>query len=518
LIRGIGIPADLRQTRAAMLPRRVLSLALLALPACSSAEPPAPTCPEPPSAAPLVASTPAAAPSTSASAAATPPPRDPNIEKLQAEALGGARAFEIVRSLVDEVGPRLAGSPGDKAAVAWGVRTMKAMGLANVRAEKVMVPHWERIAERGEILAPAAHRLALTALGGSVSTPAKGLVGEVVRVESLEALEARSEAEIKGKIVFFSTPTARTRDGSGYGKAGRVRSRGASAAAKKGAIGVVIRSIGTDHDRLPHTGGMSYDDAAPKIPAAALSVPDAELLERLTRGSAPVRISFTLTTKVHPDAESANVIGEVPGTDAPGELVLLGAHLDAWDLGKGAVDDGAGCAAVIDAARILMGFPTRPRRTVRVVLFANEENGLRGAKAYAKDHEAELARHALALEIDLGAGKVHTLRFLTAESARPSIARVTPWLEPLGIAYDDGPAWGGADLIPLRAAGVPLADLGQDATKYFDVHHTANDTLDKVPKEDLDQVVAAVTTLAWAAANAPESFERVPEARRALPH
>ncbi|TKC96349.1 M20/M25/M40 family metallo-hydrolase [Polyangium fumosum] len=500
--------------------RSALLLATLSLTACSAAEIPTPERAAPPAAVPAPATTTAsaAAPATaSASASAAAPavvPRDPNVDKLQSAAQTDSRAYDMVRSLVDEVGPRLAGSLGDKAAVAWALRTLKDKGLENVRAEKVMVPHWERGQESGRLVAPYAHTLAITALGGSVGTPPKGLEGEIVMVESLDAMAAMDEAKVKGKIVFFSAPMTRTSDGSGYGKVAGIRHRGAVAAAKKGAIGVLLRSIGTDHDRLPHTGAMGYEKDVPKIPAAALAVPDAELLARLVGQGKPVRVSFSLGAKLLPDAESANVIGEVKGREKPDEIVLLGAHLDAWDLGQGAIDDGAGCAAVVEAARLVLGLGTRPRRTIRVVLFANEENGLRGAVAYAKDHAAELDKHQLALEIDLGSGRVHTTRFLVADASRPVAERIASLVSPLGIQYDKAPARGGADLIPLHAAAVPIVDLHQDATNYFDVHHTANDTLDKVTKEDLDQVVGAVATVAWAAAEAPETFARVPEELR----
>ncbi|MDC3956771.1 M20/M25/M40 family metallo-hydrolase [Polyangium jinanense] len=499
-----------------MYARSALLLATLSLAACSAAETPAPERIPAPAAATATASAAAAAPATASAAAPAPAPvpRDPNVDKLQLAAQVDSHAYDMVRSLVDEVGPRLAGSLGDKAAVAWALRTMKEKGLENVRAEKVMVPHWERGAESGRIVAPYAHTLAIAALGGSIGTPAKGLEGEIVMVESLDAMAAMDEAKVKGKIVFYSAPTTRTKDGSGYGKVAGIRYRGAIAAARKGAIGVLLRSIGTDHDRLPHTGGMVYDKDVPKIPAAAVSVPDAELIARLVGQGKPVRVSFSLGAKLLPDAESANVIGEVKGREKPDEIVLLGAHLDAWDLGQGAIDDGAGCAAVVEAARLVLGLGARPRRTIRVVLFANEENGLRGAVAYAKDHAAELDKHQLALEIDLGAGRVHMTRFLVAEGARPVTERIASLLSPLGIQYDKGPAHGGADLIPLHAAAVPIVDLHQDATKYFDVHHTANDTLDKVTKEDLDQVVGAVATVAWAAADAEETFARVPEELR----
>lgn len=473
--------------------------------------------------APYPVSAPSAAPvalvaAASASAAAVvpdlPSPPDPVVDKLQASARTDGRAYDLVRSLVDETGPRLSGSPGDKLAVAWGVRTMKELGLQNVRAEKVMVPHWERGAESGRIVAPVAHRLVLTALGGSVATKGKGVEADVVMFDSLDALKKGDESKIKGKVVFLSTHMTPSKTGRDYGRVAPMRSEGAIEAAKKGAIAVVIRSVGTDQNRLPHTGAMKYEKGVPEIPAAALAVPDAEILERLVAAGKPVRMALSLESKTLPDAESANIVGEVPGREKPEEIVLIGAHLDSWDAGVGAIDDGTGCAAVLDAARLLMALPTKPRRTVRVVLFANEENGLRGAKAYGADHAAEVNKHQLALEIDLGSGRVHTLRFLRGDDTTPTYARIAQLLSPLGIAFDVEPAMGGADTIPLRAAGVPIADLHQDATKYFDFHHTANDTLAQVSPEDLQQVVAAVATVAWTAAESPDSFARVPEARR----
>jgi carboxypeptidase Q len=498
--------------------RSLFLVAALAVVSCSApaTQPIASSCPAcPPCAAsaapaPVIAATSIPKVEPSANKASL----DPIAEKLQALARTESRAFEWVRSLVDEAGPRLAGSPGDKVAVAWGVRTMKELGLQNVRAEKVMVPHWERGAESGRIVAPTAHALALTALGGSVPTKGKGVEAEIVMVDSLQALEKLDETRVKGKIVFFSAHMERSHTGRDYGRVAPVRHEGAIAAAKKGAIAVVIRSVGTDNDRFPHTGAMKYEKGVPEIPAAALAAPDAELLERIVLAGKPVRIALSLQNKTFPDAESANVVGEVPGREKADEIVLIGAHLDSWDTGVGALDDGSGCAAVLEAARLMMKLPQRPRRTVRVVFFANEENGLRGAKAYAQDHAAEVDKHQLALEIDLGAGRVHTLRFLGADGSSGTFQQIATLVAPLGITYEQAPAYGGADTIPLRALGVPIADLHQDATMYFDVHHTANDTLAQVTKEDLDQVVAGVATVAWAAAEAPDSFARVPEARR----
>jgi carboxypeptidase Q len=505
---------------APMAHRSSFVLLALSLLSCSapSAQPvaascaPCPTCVTSAATAAIVA-----APNASASVVGADKPAvqtDPIVDKLQSLARSESRAYDLVRSLVDEAGSRLSGSPGDKAAVIWGVRTMKELGLQNVRAEKVMVPHWERGAESGRIVSPAVHNLVLTALGGSVATKGKGIEADVVMADSLDALKKLDDAQVKGKIVFFSTHMERTHTGRDYGRVAPMRAEGAIAAAKKGAVAVVIRSVGTDHDRLPHTGGMKYEKGVPEIPAAALAVPDAELLERLVMSGKTVRLAMSLGAKTFPDAESANIVGEVVGREKPDEIVLLGAHLDSWDAGVGALDDGAGCAAVIEAARILTTLPTRPRRTVRVVLFANEENGLRGAKKYAVDHAAEVDKHQLALEVDLGSGRVHTVRFLGADGSSATFARIAGLLTPLGVAFEGEPARGGADTSPLLPLGVPIADLHQDATTYFDIHHTANDTLAQVSKSDLDQVVAAVVTVAWVAADSTDSFARVPADRR----
>ena len=370
---------------------------------------------------------------------------------LRDRILAGSRASEWVREITDLAGPRLAGSAGDRVAVAVALRLMKEQGFANVRPEAVPIKVWQRGVETGEVVAPVSQKLALTALGGSVPTPEGGLEGEILRVASLEELDALGEA-CRGKIVFIDRPTARTSDGSGYGDAGRVRSSGPSRAGKLGAIGLLIRSIGTDTDRLPHTGGTHYDADAPKIPAAALSSDDAALLRRLVARGGPVRVRFTLTCHTLPDAESANVIGEIPGRGKPEEIVLLGAHLDSWDLGKGAIDDGAGCGIVIEAARLIGALPQRPRRTIRVVLFANEENGLAGGKAYATDHAAELPRHVAALESDLGPGPPPAFPG-TRDPPRSSVKsrRCSHRSPPTRCRTE----LGGADLAP-RPSGIPL--------------------------------------------------------------
>ena len=432
------------------------------------------------------------------------------IKALRDRVLATSEAYDTVRSLTDEVGPRLSGSAGDKAAVAWALGALRAAGFTRVHAEKVMVPRWERGEESAEILAPSPQPLSLAALGGSVGTAPEGLVAEVIEVASLEALDALDPARVAGKIVFFHGHMERTLDGSGYGRAVAPRSRGAVRAAKLGAAGVVIRSIGTDSLRAPHTGGMRYEDGVPKIPAASLSIPDADALHRLLAAGKRVTMRIKLGARTLPDAESANVMGDIEGSAVPSEIVLLGAHLDSWDLGRGALDDGAGCAIVIEAARQIGKLPRRPRRTVRVVLFANEENGLKGAFAYAEAHAAEIPKHVLAMEADLGDGRVREARFLGPDAARPLFRAVASGALPLGARLSAEAAQGGSDLIPLVRAGVPILDLDQDATTYFDFHHTENDTLERVHKDDLDHATAAFAAVAYSAAEIVGDFGRIP--------
>jgi carboxypeptidase Q len=428
---------------------------------------------------------------------------------LRDAALKGTKAWDVVSSLTTEVGPRSAGSPGDRLAVAWALRTLQGLGFSNVHAEKVTVPHWVRGAEAGEITAPYPQRVVLTALGGSVGTRAAGIEAPVVEAAGLDALDRLGAAAVKGKIVFFNTPTERTRDGSGYGNAVPVRSQGPSRAAKLGAVAVVIRSIGTDSNRLPHTGGLRYAQGVPEIPAAALSNPDADLLAAEVASGKPVRFRLQLGVRTLAPAESANVIGEIPGREKPEEIVLLGAHLDSWDLGTGAIDDGTGCAIVIETARRIGELKTRPRRTLRVVLFANEEFGLSGADAYAKAHAAELPRHVLALESDLGTGRVWRLESRVADEAMSWVHELDRLVFPIGAVSGSNQGAGGADLEPLERAGVPTLSLLQDATAYFDFHHTANDTLDKANARDLDYNVAAWSAVVYAAAELPGDFGRI---------
>jgi hypothetical protein len=433
------------------------------------------------------------------------------VRAALAAAAQDAHTFDHVRGLTDAAGPRLAGSPGDALAVAWGLAALTELGFSNVRAEPVTVRAWQRGRERVEVVAPVPHALAAAALGGSIGTPDGGIEADVVRVESLEALAALPRADVEGRIVFVDREMKRTRDGSGYGAAVPVRGGAASAAARQGAVAVVIRSIGTDATRFPHTGGMRYADDAPRIPAAAVANADADVLARWAAAGTPIRLRLELGCRDGGEARSANVIGEVPGTDRPGEIVLLGAHLDAWDLGRGAIDDGAGIGIIVEAARQIAASPVRPRRTIRVVMFANEENGLAGARAYAAEHAAELARHVVALEADFGDGRAWGLRTPDAPERSEVWARVARLLEPLGVAWLAGEAHGGADLGPMHEQGrVPLADVAQDGTRYFDIHHTPNDVLTIVDRDSLDHAMRAMLAVAYAAALDVDGITRAP--------
>jgi carboxypeptidase Q len=438
------------------------------------------------------------------------------LERLVRAARETNGAYATIRSLTDTVGPRLSGSAADTRAVAWAQATLEAQGFSNVHAEAVTVPHWERGEESGELVLPAPMRLALCALGGSVATPAGGLEADVVEAQSLEEIDALGE-KAKGKIVFVWKVMERKSDGSGYGATVPIRGGAASRAAKVGAVGALIRSVGTSNARFPHTGALRYDENVPKVPAAALAIPDADQLHRLLASRARVRVRVRLGARTLPDAASANVVAEIPGREKPEEIVLLGGHLDSWDLGTGAVDDGAGLGIVIEAARLIGQLPERPRRTLRVVAFANEENGLAGGRAYASAHAAELPRHVAAIESDSGAGRVSGFEWTAGPSAEPYLATVAAILKPFGVG-DVKKGGGGADIGTLRAAAVPLFSPIQDSSRYFDLHHSADDTFDKIDREELNTGVAAMAALAYALAEAETPFERIPEAERASRH
>jgi carboxypeptidase Q len=451
--------------------------------------------------------------------AAGAPPLAPEVVALQRAALAGTGAADLARSLATEAGPRLAGSAGLARGVEWGLRTLEALGFENVRAEPVMVPHWERGTASGEIVAPFPQTVALAALGGSIGTVEAGIEGEVVSTENLAtlaALVAGAPDAVRGKIVYFGERMQRTRDGAGYGKTVPIRSKGPAAAARLGAIAVLIRSVGTGSNRLPHTGTTNYEEGGAQIPAAALSGPDADLLEQEVLSGRPVRFRLHLGCRTLPDVESANVVGELSGRERPEEIVVLSGHLDSWDLGTGALDDAAGIGNAIEAARLIGGLRERPRRTLRVVLYANEEFGMSGGKAYAAGHAAALSQHQAALESDLGSGRVFRLRTSFAAEDAALAQALAQALAPLGVAHDAVTrAAGGVDISPLVAAGVPTLDLAHDVTTYFDFHHTANDTADKLVPADMAQATAAFATAAWILADHPNLLRRsLPQAER----
>lgn len=435
-------------------------------------------------------------------------------EQVRDRALAESKAHEYVRELCDSVGPRLAGTAGDGMAVAWAKAKMISLGLSNVRAEPVTVVHWERGRESGEVTSPTKQALALSALGGSVATLEQGIESEIVEITSLAEVEALPGDALRGKIAFFNQQMERARDGAGYGRVAPIRQSGASKAAARGAIGMLMRSLSTAENRLPHTGAMRYDEGAPKIPAAALALPDADLLHRLLATGQPVRVRFTLGCRSFPDARSANVVGEVVGREKPDEVLLIGAHLDSWDLATGAIDDGAGVGMVLEVGRLIGQMRPHPRRTLRVVLFANEEHGLNGAEAYARTHESELERHVAALELDHGTGKAYAVAYLGGPAAAGVMEEVSVPLQSLSLPRPTSGTRGGADLIPLHPAGVPLLTVQQDGTHYFDIHHSADDTYDKLDPTGMSQTVAVTAALVYGLADAEKDLGRVPADQR----
>jgi carboxypeptidase Q len=430
------------------------------------------------------------------------------VAKLRDQALKSPLAYEILESLTTEVGARMAGTPQDALAVEWAVKKFNALGFDKVWTEPVTYDTWVRKAESAEIVSPYVHELKITALGLSEGTPAGGIEAEVIHFNSIEELMASPENSANGKIVFISRKMEKIRDGAGYGPVVKARGDGASEAAKKGAVAIVIRSVGTDSHRLPHTGMMRYQEGVNRIPAAALSNPDADLMERVLSRGMPVTIKLKIDSHAGPKYTSYNVIGEMTGHEYPDQVVVIGGHLDSWDLGTGAVDDGAGVALTMAAAKIIGESEQRPKRTIRVVLFANEEQGLLGAEAYAEAHKDELDQHVTGAESDFGAGRIYAFSSLVAEEHLPTVKRMAKLMKPLGIEYANNEAGPGPDLIPMHRLGMSVFRLSQDGTDYFDLHHTADDTLDKVDPQSLAQNTAAYVVFTYMAANSDEKLSR----------
>jgi hypothetical protein len=402
-------------------------------------------------------------------------------------AAGPNVAFQRLAYLCDRIGPRPAWSPAYARAARWAAEIMRQDGLENVQLQPVEVPVWERGSARLLMLEPAQRELPVLALGGSVGTP--GVEAPVVVVRSLEEVGP----QVNGAVVLYAFPMSKPQD---YGRGSRIRSQGASKAAEFGAVAMLLRSLATASLATPHTGAMQYAEGKPRIPAAAISQEDADWIARLAASGVQVRVRLELGCRWAGTTTAHNVIGEIRGAEKPQEVVLLGAHLDSWDVGQGAHDDGAGCVHVLEAMRLLKAAGVRPARTVRAVLFANEEFGLDGANAYAKAFSGQ--RHVAAVESDMG-GFAPTAWSVNARENQ--LAWLWPSLAATGLPARAG--WGGADIAPLAASGVPLLGLVPEPAHYFDLHHTNADTLDKVNPDELLAGAVACAKLAWELANAP---------------
>ncbi len=413
-------------------------------------------------------------------------------------------AYEIVEGLTTEVGQRLAGTQAEARARDWAVIKLKALGFSNVRIETYVMPVWERGIETAEVTAPYPQKLILTALGNSGATPDTGITGAVIGFPSLAAFKAAPDAQVKGKIVYVSHQMKAAQDGSGYGPYGQVRRAGPSLAATKGVAAFLIRSIGTDNHRVPHTGATRWETGVSPIPTAALSNPDADNLERmLARAKSPVTLHLVLTPKFTGMKQSGNVIADVPGKDSTAGMILIGGHLDSWDLGTGAIDDAAGVAITTAAAVRFLG-PAKPKRPIRVVWWGSEEVGGFGSTAYFNAHKQDAV--ALVAESDFGADRIWRLDVKLPETAAPVTDRLSISLATLGITTSKLPTDGGSDIAKFVEAGVAVVDLQQDGTHYFDLHHTADDTLDKIDPAQIQQNVEAWTAMLNVVANAQEDL------------
>ncbi len=417
-------------------------------------------------------------------------------------------ALDFVEDLTTEVGPRQAGTEAEARARIWAVERLRAMGFANVRIETFMMPTWIRGEERASIISPHPQNMAITALGNSGATPAAGMTGEIVGFRSLAEFEAAPDSAIVGKIVYIGHAMRRSQDGSSYGAFGPVRFSGPGRAARRGASAIIIRSVGTDSHRNPHTGNTNFPDGVTPIPAGAISNPDADNLERLMdRTIGPIRIHLLLTPRFIGQQQSGNVIAEVPGSDPSAGIVVAACHLDSWDLGTGAIDDAAGCGIIAAAAQRVAALG-QPRRTIRLLLAGAEEVGVWGGSAYGEAHGAD--NHAVAMESDFGVGRAWRVDFKLPDHAAPVADRIAASLAAIGIARGESEAGGGADIRALASNGVPLVDLQQDGTYYFDLHHTPDDTFDKIIPAEIAQNVAAWTATLAILANAPERLGEAP--------
>lgn len=431
-------------------------------------------------------------------------------EGLARAALTDDWSYKFLESLTSEIGPRLGGTEAEWRAADWAVARLKAVGMT-VHTESFPMTAWLRGVETAAIVKPAPQRLVLTALGGSVATPADGIEAEVVVFRTYGDLLAAPPGSLNGKIAVVTERMVRTVDGMGYGLANPIRRQGASEAARRGAIAYLHRSLGTDNHRLAHAGALNYVDGVPKIPAAALAGPDADQLERLSaRG--PVTVHVTLTPTTDENAHSITVVGEIKGREKPDEVVLIGAHLDSWDLGTGAIDDGAGDAIVSGVGRLIAALPQHPRRTVRIVLFGAEEMDF-SDKAYETAHAGEVSKIVMAGETDFGARRIYEMRLPAGAVNSPFGKMIAGLLPPLGVLLvPEAPRHGGSDIQDIGADGVPVVALSQNGLDYFDIHHTADDTFDKVDPAELAQNVSVWAALTYLVAETDVDFRALANA------
>lgn len=429
---------------------------------------------------------------------------------LRDKALNDPIAYSVLESLTTEIGPRPAGSAAAMRARDWGVAKLQSLGFSNVHVEAFAKPSWQRGFETAEVLSPYPQKLAVIGLGDSVSTPAKGIEAEIVVLQNVGQLSAAAPDAFRGKIVVVNQPMTRTENGLGYGLAVKARS-GESEAAKHGAIAYLTRSISTAQTRAPHTGATNYVEGVAKIPAGALGVPDADLLEHMAaRG--PVRIRLTLLSAVHPETKGYTVSGDIPGSEAPNEAIVVGGHLDSWDPGTGAIDDGAGVAITTAAAHLIGQLPRHPRRTIRVVMWGSEETGGSG-DAYLAAHKNELSSIVLAGESDVGADRAYAVELPAGAPDNPDLKPLAGVLAPIKVLVSPVAALhGGSDIEKIQKEGVPIFAIDQDATRYFDIHHSADDTLSVVDPAQLDQNVAAWAASLYMLANSTMDFRAKPAA------
>jgi carboxypeptidase Q len=421
-------------------------------------------------------------------------------DKLIRAATESDFAFRRLAELCDRFGPRFSGTTNLEAAIDWALAEVKADGLENVHSEDVLVPHWVRGEESAEILKPRYQKLPMSGLGGSVATPKKGITAPVLVVRSFEELSQRAD-EARGRIVLFNAPFVN------YSQTVTYRTRGASQAAKAGAVASLVRSITPFGLQTPHTGAMTYEAGLPRIPHAAITLEAADQMQRWQERGEPVVVRLKMSAKLLPDAHSRNVVAEIVGRERPEEIVLVSGHLDSWDISPGAIDDGGGVLSAWEAVRLMHTLGLRPRRTVRVVLWTNEENGLRGARNYAERHQQELPNHILAIESDRGAFQPTGFTFKGSEQSKAIIGQVGALLGALQ-ADKITPGGGGADVEQLAPAGVPVMELTVEDSKYFWFHHTSSDTPDKVNPKELSQCAAAMAVMAYVVAEQPERLPR----------